>query len=308
MGGALPMSERLDFKTDMQFAYGEPGAMAPGVVRLVANNGGPLTFKGTNTYLVGTRGLAVIDPGPADADHLGAILKAAGGRPITHILATHAHRDHVDGLGALQAQTGAQTYGFRRAAAAGSSLAPSEAADYLTADYAPDTHLEHGDRVAGDGWELSALYTPGHAPDHLCFALEGTGVVFSGDHVMAWNTSVVAPPEGRMADYLRSLELLLGRDDTLLLPGHGGRITAPRRTVKAYLLHRRWREQAILEAVRNGTNTVRKLLPVIYRDIDEEIAGAATLSLQAHLEHLAERGIIACDDAADVDCVAVPLR
>jgi glyoxylase-like metal-dependent hydrolase (beta-lactamase superfamily II) len=307
MGDAPPMSERLDFKTDMQFAYGEPGTMAPDVVRLVANNGGPLTFMGTNTYLVGARALAVIDPGPADADHLAAILKAAGDRPITHILATHAHRDHVDGLAALQAQTGAQTYGFRRVAAEGGAIAPGPAADYLTADYAPDIHLQSGDRVAGDGWELGALHTPGHAPDHLCFALEGSGVVFSGDHVMAWNTSVVAPPEGRMADYLRSLQLLLERDDTLLLPGHGGRITQPRRTVKAYLLHRRWREQAILEAVKGGTNTVRKLLPLIYRDISEEIAGAARLSLQAHIEHLAERGLIACDDAADVDCVAVPL-
>jgi glyoxylase-like metal-dependent hydrolase (beta-lactamase superfamily II) len=301
------MSERLDFKTDMQFAYGEPSVMAPDVVRLVANNGGPLTFKGTNTYLVGTWALAVIDPGPADADHLGAILRAAGDRPITHILATHAHRDHVDGLAALQAQTGAKTYGFRRAATERGAIAEAAAADYLTADYAPDTHLEGGDRIAGDGWELSALHTPGHAPDHLCFALERSGVVFSGDHVMAWNTSVVAPPEGRMADYLRSLELLLERDDTLMLPGHGGRITQPRRTVKAYLLHRRWREQAILEALKSGTNTVRKLLPVIYRDIGEEIAGAATLSLQAHIEHLAERGLIACDDAADVDCVAVHL-
>jgi glyoxylase-like metal-dependent hydrolase (beta-lactamase superfamily II) len=303
------MSGRLDFKTDMQFAYGEPGAMAPGVARLVASNGGPLTFKGTNTYLVGTRALAIIDPGPVDADHLGAILRAAGGRPITHILATHAHRDHIDGLAALQAQTGAKTYGFRRAAAEGGVPAAAEAAaDYLTADYAPDIHLEGGDRVTGDGWELGALHTPGHAPDHLCYTLQGSGVVFSGDHVMAWNTSVVAPPEGRMADYLRSLELLLERDDTLLLPGHGGRITQPRRTVRAYLLHRRWREQAILDAVRSGTNTVRKLLPVIYRDIGEEVAGAARLSLQAHIEHLAERGIIACDDAADVDCVAVPLR
>jgi glyoxylase-like metal-dependent hydrolase (beta-lactamase superfamily II) len=154
---------------------------------------------------------------------------------------------------------------------------------------------------------LRALYTPGHAPDHLCFALEGQGVVFSGDHVMAWNTSVVAPPEGRMADYLRSLELLLARDNEMLLPGHGGRIMESRRTVKAYLLHRRWREQAILAAVRNGTNTVRKLLPLIYRDLPEDVVGAATLSLQAHIEHLAERGLIACDDAANVDCVAVPL-
>jgi glyoxylase-like metal-dependent hydrolase (beta-lactamase superfamily II) len=301
------MSEGLKFKTDMQFAYGVPSALAPGVERLVAGNASAFTFKGTNTYLVGTETLAVIDPGPDDPDHLAAILDAARRRPITHILVTHAHRDHVDGLAALKAATGAQTYGFRRAALPGQSEGGDEASEYVNAEYVPDTHIEGDDRIAGSDWELQALHTPGHAPDHLCFALRGSGIVFSGDHVMAWNTSVVAPPEGRMSDYLRSLELLLARDNEVLLPGHGGRILESRRTVKAYLLHRRWREQAILEAVRGGTNTVRKLLPLIYRDLPEEVLGAARLSLQAHMEHLVERGLIACDDAANVDCVAVPL-
>ncbi len=301
------MSEGPKFKTDMQFAYGVPSAMAAGVERLVANNASALTFKGTNTYLVGTKTLAVIDPGPIDADHAAAILEAAGKRPITHILVTHAHRDHVDGLAALQAATGAKTYGFRRGALPSAQGAEPEDSEYVNRAYVPDVHIEGGDRIAGSDWELHALHTPGHAPDHLCFALEGRGIVFSGDHVMAWNTSVVAPPEGRMADYLRSLELLLARDNEMLLPGHGGRILELRRMVKAYLLHRRWREQAILEAVRKGTNTVRKLLPLIYRDLPEGVMGAATLSLQAHILHLAERGLITCDDAANVDCVAVPL-
>jgi glyoxylase-like metal-dependent hydrolase (beta-lactamase superfamily II) len=151
------------------------------------------------------------------------------------------------------------------------------------------------------------LHTPGHTSDHFCFAAEDRGIVFSGDHVMAWNTSVVAPPEGRMSDYMRSLELLLDREDEVLLPGHGGRVTEPRRVVKAYLLHRRWREQAILDAVRKGTDTARKLLPVIYRDVDAEVAGAATLSLLAHLEHLKERGLITSDDVLGVDSVAAPV-
>ena len=301
------MSEGLKFKTEMQFAYGVPSEMAPGVARLVAGNASALTFKGTNTYLVGTKTLAVIDPGPADADHLAAIVAAAAGRPITHILITHAHRDHVDGLAALLAATGAKAYGFRRGALAGAESAEPEDSEYVNQSYVPDVHVEGGARIDGGEWELHALHTPGHAPDHLCFALKGRGVVFSGDHVMAWNTSVIAPPEGRMSDYLRSLELLLARDNEMLLPGHGGRIMESRRIVKAYLLHRRWREQAILEAVRNGTNTVRKLLPLIYRDLPAEVLSAAALSLQAHIEHLAERGLIACDDAANVDCVAVPL-
>jgi glyoxylase-like metal-dependent hydrolase (beta-lactamase superfamily II) len=299
------MSQSLKFDTQMQFAYGVPDRMADGVARLVAPNAGPLTFKGTNTYLVGHSSLAVIDPGPADEAHLRAILTAAGGRPITHIAITHAHRDHVDGVRALQAATGATSYGFARSSA-GSGDA-DEGAEYIGRDYAPDVHLNDGDVVAGADWRLTALHTPGHAPDHLCFAIDDRGLVFSGDHVMAWNTSVIAPPEGRMADYLRSLEVLLERSDDAFLPAHGGPIANPRRTVKAYLLHRRWREQAILDAVRNGADTTRKLLPVIYRDLDKEVVGAAMMSLRGHLEHLAERGLIACDDPSNADCVAVPL-
>ncbi|KAB2939939.1 MAG: MBL fold metallo-hydrolase [Hyphomicrobium sp.] len=300
------MSESLKFNTAMQFAYGVPDIMAEGVARLVAPNAGPLTFKGTNTYLVGDRSLAVIDPGPADAAHLAAILAAAAGRPITHIFSTHAHRDHVDGIAALAAATGARTYAYRRSEIPHGGAGDAEA-EYVGHGFTPNVHLKHGDMVAGEDWTLAALHTPGHAPDHLCLALKERGVVFSGDHVMAWNTSVVAPPEGRMSDYLRSLELLLERDERLLLPGHGGPIEESRRTVKAYLLHRKWREQAILDAVRKGTNTVRTLLPVIYRDLDESVVGAATLSLRAHIDHLAERGLIACADSSNVDCVAVPL-
>jgi len=296
----------LKFKTDMQFVYGVPAPMAEGVARIVAPNSGPLTFKGTNTYLVGERSLAVIDPGPASAEHLAAIMAAANGRPITHIIVTHAHRDHVDGLGALVAATGARTFAHRR-----SHLTPDAGGDpdaeYVGHTFAADVHVQHGDTVAGDDWQLTALHTPGHAPDHLCFALEDRGVVFSGDHVMAWNTSVIAPPEGRMSDYLRSLEMLLERDDVLLLPGHGGRIEAPKRTVKAYLLHRKWREQAILDAVRKGTNTPHALLPLIYRDLDPAVARAAMLSLRAHLDHLAERGLIVCDDSSNAYRAAVPL-
>ena len=300
------MSERLKFNTSMQFTYGVADRMAEGVARLVAPNGGPLTFKGTNTYIVGTRELAIIDPGPDVTPHRLAILAAAAGRPITHIIATHAHRDHVDGVAPLQAATGARTFGFRRSEIPAGGGGDADA-EYVGHSFRPDVHVGDADKIEGDGWTLTALHTPGHAPDHLCLALDGTGTVFSGDHVMAWNTSVVAPPEGRMADYMRSLELLLGREDTTLLPGHGGAIDEARRTVKAYLLHRKWREQAILDAVRKGTNTVRALLPVIYRDLDKAVVGAATLSLRAHVDHLAERGLIACADSSNVDCVAVPL-
>ena len=156
----------------------------------------------------------------------------------------------------------------------------------------PDVPLADGETLAGDGWAFQALHTPGHAPDHLCFVLAGTGVLFLGDHVMGWNTSVVAPPEGNMADYIRSLEKLTGRSDSVYFPGHGGQFEDPQRLVKAFLLHRRMRENAILECIRGGNATVDGIVPVIYRDLDAKLVNAASLSVLAHVEHLIERGLV----------------
>jgi glyoxylase-like metal-dependent hydrolase (beta-lactamase superfamily II) len=289
--------DSLNFKTEMAFTYGEPSPMGPGIVRLVAKNPGAFTFKGTNTYLVGSTSLAVIDPGPDDTRHRQAILKAAGARPITHIISTHAHRDHVDGIRALKAETGATTAAFpRNPAASRIALINSPSGKYfVNYDFAPDIALKGGDRIEGTDWALTAIHTPGHAPDHLCLALEGRNIVFSGDHVMAWNTTVVAPPEGRMADYVSSLEILLDRSDDVFLPGHGGRLLEPQRTVKAYLLHRRWREQAVLDALSQGATTIRRIVPEIYRGLAPQMIPAATLSVQAHVEYLIEKGLVASD-------------
>lgn len=282
----------------MAFSYGEASPMGPGIVRLVANNPSPFTFKGTNTYIVGSTSLAVIDPGPEDAKHLAAILKVAGPRTITHIFSTHAHRDHVDGIAALKAATGARVAAFPRDIASLAHIAlqanPSGKA-FVDHDFMPDIALKAGETIAGADWALTAIHTPGHAPDHLCFALEGRDVVFSGDHVMAWNTTVVAPPEGRMSDYIRSLEILLDRNDSVFLPGHGGRLMEPQRTVKAYLLHRQWREKAVVAAIRNGAETMSKVVGEVYHGIAPQMRPAALLSVQAHLEFLIERGVVACD-------------
>jgi glyoxylase-like metal-dependent hydrolase (beta-lactamase superfamily II) len=301
------MAEGPQFRTSMDFAYGVARELVPGVLRLVANNPGPFTFKGTNTYLVG-RGddLVLIDPGPEDAAHRDAVLAAVGRRRVSHILITHTHRDHVDGLPALVAATGARTGGFgRRAAQPGAKRASPSGGEYVDEDFAPDVQLRHGDRLAGDGWAFTALHTPGHAPDHLCFELEGTGVLFSGDHVMGWNTSVVGPPEGSMADYIRSLELLgeRGDRDRVYFPGHGGRIAEPQRLVKAFLLHRRMREQAILDCIRSGTDTVKAIVPAIYRGLDPKLTNAASLSVLAHVEHLIARGLVRCDSPLSADRV-----
>lgn len=287
----------------MNFRYGEPEAMAPGVVRLVAPNPSPFTFRGTNTYLVGTTGLAVIDPGPDHEAHRAAILAAAAGRPITHILVTHAHRDHSDGVAALAAVTGAQVAGFGR----GGERVRTEAAhmpsgkEFVDYDFTPGVRLGHGDLVDVGEWALEALHSPGHAPDHLCFALKGHRIVFAGDHVMAWNTTVIAPPEGRMADYIVSLEMLLKRRDRLYLPGHGGRMDNPLRTVKAYLVHRQWREQAILAAIRDGATTISDVVARVYSTIDKRLIRAAELSVLAHVEHLSERRLVICESPLSLD-------
>ncbi|MGE3066606.1 MAG: MBL fold metallo-hydrolase [Hyphomicrobiaceae bacterium] len=288
----------LPLRAEMNFVYGEPRQLYPGVRRIVANNPSPFTYKGTNTYIVGDGdSLMLIDPGPADPAHLSAILAAIGPRKLSHIVITHTHRDHTDGLaGLLAATAGASTVGFgRRAAVTGAPVRSASGSEYFDADFVPDIPLTDGQRIEGDGFALTALHTPGHAPDHLCLALEGTGILFSGDHVMGWNTSVVAPPEGRMGDYIRSLEKLLERaDDTVYLPGHGGQIEQPLRVTKAFLVHRRMREQAILDCIRDGKATVNDIVPVIYKGLDPRLVNAASLSVLAHVEHLVERGLVAC--------------
>jgi glyoxylase-like metal-dependent hydrolase (beta-lactamase superfamily II) len=297
------MAEELPFKKTMIFAYGIPRELAPGVVRIVANNPNHFTFKGTNTYLLGTgSSLALIDPGPDDPAHLKAILDTVGERQIRHVIITHTHRDHTDGMPALLAATGAKTVGFgRRVANRGSKRTSPSGGEYVEKDFIPDIPLTDGQRLEGDGWAVTALHTPGHAPDHLCFALEGTKVLFSGDHVMGWNTSVVAPPEGSMGAYIRSLQRLTERSDELYFPGHGGQVEDPQRLVKAFLLHRRMREQAILQCIRDGNNTVRAIVPIIYKGLDPKLLNAASLSVLAHVEHLIERGLAYCDSPLSAD-------
>lgn len=283
----------LSFKTDMDFTYGEPREMVPGVVRIVANNPSVFTFKGTNTYIIGTDDLCVIDPGPQDDAHFEAIMAYAGDRPISTIAITHTHRDHIDGLERLAEASGARVCGFGRTAEnPGAAGAHPRTTEYIEESFVPSYPLTDGDRLNGQGWTLEALFTPGHAPDHLCFALLEQNVLFSGDHVMAWNTTVVAPPEGNMAEYMASLEKLFGRPETVFFPGHGGRIEEARRMVRGYMVHRQWREQAILGAIRDGHKTISDIVALVYKGLDERLINAASLSVQAHVDHLIEKQLV----------------
>jgi glyoxylase-like metal-dependent hydrolase (beta-lactamase superfamily II) len=246
-----------------------PTEVAPGISRLVAPNPGPMTYHGTNTWLLhGREGLSVIDPGPADPAHLRAI--AAAG-PIARILLTHTHPDHMEGAQPLQLATGAPILGWGQPWAAG---------------FTPDHAIADGEEIAG----LRAIHTPGHASDHLCFALEGTGTVFTGDHVMSWNTSIVSPPDGDMAAYMAGLRLLLTRDDTLYLCGHGPPLPDPAALVRGMLNHRAAREQAIASILARGPATADDLVIGMYLGLAPHLLPAARRSVLAHLFKLRDEG------------------
>ena len=301
------MNNKIPLKNSMEFAYGVPRQLAPGVVRLVANNPSPFTFKGTNTYLIGTQDLALIDPGPDDPAHLDAILAAAGERPITHVLITHTHLDHTAGLDALmdrlRRRYDSKTCAYGRTSAnAGAAGINLSGKAFVDTDFTPDIAMADNDQISGSDWTLRALYTPGHAPDHLCFALEDSGITFSGDHVMSWNTTVVAPPEGNMADYMTSLDRLLQRqNDTLLLLGHGGQMDHPQRMLRAFIVHRQWREKAILRCIRDGNSKISDIVAQIYKGLDERLNMAASLSVLAHVEHLISLDFVTCDGDVSFD-------
>ncbi|MEO9612313.1 MAG: MBL fold metallo-hydrolase [Nitratireductor sp.] len=282
----------ITFDMDFDPLYGQSVEVAPAVRRITVNNPGPYTFHGTNSYLVGADTLAVIDPGPDDERHLEALLTAIAGRPVSHILVSHTHRDHSPLAARLQAETGAImcAEGPHRPARPMrlGEVNPLEAS--ADTDFKPDLVLGDGDMIDGDGWCLRAVLTPGHAANHAAFALEGTGILFSADHVMAWATSVVAPPDGAMADYMRSLDTLLARDDRLYLPGHGGPVRKPAAFVRALKAHRKMRERAVLERLRSGDRTIADMVRAIYRDTDPRLHGAAALSVLAHLEDIVARG------------------
>lgn len=285
----------LEFRTDMEFAYATPKEVVPSVARIVANNPSVFTFKGTNTYIIGTDDLAIIDPGPEDDAHFKAVMDYVGGRTVSHIVVTHTHRDHVDGLPRMAEATKAKVCGNGRDAGNQGALINPRGTEYIDATFAPDIVLGDGDTVSGSNWTLESLFTPGHAPDHLCFALPEQKIMFSGDHVMGWNTTVVAPPEGSMSDYMASLEKLVGRPDSVFFPGHGGRIEEPQRMVRGYMVHRNWREQAILGAVRDGRETITQIVAVVYKGLDERLINAASLSVQAHVDYLIEKGLMTSD-------------
>jgi glyoxylase-like metal-dependent hydrolase (beta-lactamase superfamily II) len=285
------------FDRSFEPAYGRAVQVAPGVERITVNNPSAFTFHGTNSYIVGGASVAVIDPGPDDDAHFRALLSALEGRKLTHISVSHTHRDHSSLAARLKAATGAVTLGEgpHRAARPLYHGEINPFAESSDMDFQPDIAIGEGETISGDGWALTAVLTPGHTANHVAFALEGTGILFSADHVMAWATSIVAPPDGSMADYMASLDKLIARGDHLLLPGHGGPVKAPVPFMRALKTHRRMRERAVLDRIKAGDRLIPHMVKVIYRDTDPRLHGAAALSVFAHIEDLLERGAVETD-------------
>ncbi|MDX8481270.1 MBL fold metallo-hydrolase [Mesorhizobium sp. VK24D] len=298
----------LEFDTRFDPAYGQAVTVAPDVARITARNPSPFTFHGTNSYVVGRDTLAVIDPGPDDDAHLKTLLAAIGGRPVSHIFVSHTHRDHSPLAPRLKQRTGAAVLaeGPHRPARQLriGEVNPLDASADL--GFVPDVALADDSLTHGDGWTMRTVLTPGHTANHAAFALEGTGILFSADHVMAWATSIVAPPDGAMADYMKSLDKLIERDDRLLLPGHGGPVTQPRSFMRGLKAHRKMRERAILERIANGDRTIKDMVAAIYRDTDPRLHGAAELSVLAHLEDLVARGRVATEGDPAIDGIFTP--
>ena len=293
------MAVEIRFRREFSFEYGRLEPVAPNVRRIIARNPSPFTFRGTGTYVIGSGEVAVIDPGPDLAEHVEALLTGLAGERVTHILITHTHCDHSPAAAALKAATGASTCGFGpHAGGVRGEPGVEEGGDW---DFVPDVAVRDGERIAGHSWRFEAVHTPGHTSNHLCFALEDSGILFSGDHVMGWSTSVISPPDGDMADYMASLDKLLGRSDTVYWPTHGPAITEPHRHVRAFIAHRREREAGILECLAAGVDRIDAIVERLYIGLQPGLRRAAGRSVQAHLIDLVGRGIAESDGPPTAD-------
>ena len=293
----------ISFRRDLDFVYGEASRVSPSIRRVIANNPSVFTLYGTGTYIVGQGRVAVIDPGPLDATHIKALLRATAGETITHLLVTHTHADHSPGCRLLAQHVDAPTYGYgpHNAGRIAAGVPVEEGGDL---DFTPDVEVRDGDVLAGDGWSVECVHTPGHTSNHVCYALRSENerrVLFSGDHVMAWSTSVISPPDGDMKSYMASLRKLLDRDDEIYWPTHGPSIPNPQAHVRAFIEHRLEREAQILRCLADGVERIVDMVPLMYASTPRQLYPAAGRSVFAALALLVERQQVVCEGELDIE-------
>lgn len=287
------MSVQIPFRRELEFAYGEVAQVSAGIRRVIAKNPSPFTLYGTGTYIIGHGNVAVIDPGPADEAHIDAILTATRGENITHVLITHTHMDHSPGWRLLRERCAARSYAYGpHGAGKHEAGVPVEEGGDMA--FSPDVRVTDGTIIQGEGWSVECVYTPGHTSNHMCFQYREEQALFTGDHVMGWSTSVISPPDGDMAAYLASLERLLVRDDRVYWPTHGTYIDEPKTLVRAFIAHRREREEQILACVGKGVSRIRDMVPMMYVGTPEFMYPAAARSVLAAVEYLVQKGDLEC--------------
>jgi len=282
---AIPFIRTLDAP------YEAATRLSPRIARLLTNNPGPFTFKGTGVYIVGDKNVAVIDPGPLLPDHLDALKRALDGKTVSHILVTHTHCDHSPAAEPLKQWSGAKTYAYgpHGSGRTEDGVAMEEGGDTA---FMPDIRVKDGDVIKGDGFTFECVTTPGHTSNHMCFALREEQALFTGDHIMGWSTTVVTPPDGDMAQYMASVKKLIARDDKILYPTHGAPITDPKPFLNAYLEHRLDRERQILACIKDNITTIPEMVTRMYAEVDKRLHPAASRSVLAHLIQLTQEGRI----------------
>jgi len=294
------MAVEIPFRRTLDFDYGTVAQLGPGIRRVIAENPSPFTFHGTGTYIIGTGNVAVIDPGPADAKHIGAILDALAGERISHILVTHTHMDHSPGCRILKEHCDAPTYAYgpHGAGKIEQGVPVEEGGDM---EFQPDELARDGDIITGGDWSIECVYTPGHTSNHLCYQLREASALFTGDHVMGWSTSIISPPDGDMQAYMASLELLLRRDDAVYWPTHGPSIDGPKPHVEAFIEHRLDRERQIFDCIDGDIHQIVEMVPVMYKELPEFMYPAAARSVLASVEYMVNRGDLAADGPINLD-------
>ena len=274
--------------------------MSPLVKRVIADNPGPFTYTGTGVYIIGDKEVAVIDPGPNTPEHKNALKNALTEKKVTHIFLTHHHLDHSPLAKPLALEHGCNIYGLNIDVKKRNSLPSLEAGEDNT--FKPDINIKCGDLFKGDEWTIEAIHTPGHTSNHVCYALKEENLLFSGDHIMGWSTSVVSPYEGHMGDYINSLKKIKERNFSYIFPTHGTYIDKVDEFIDAYIDHRYYREKQIIEALKTGSGIILDIVKKLYSDLDKRLYPAAAHSVLSHLIHLREKGVVMATADDGLDC------